>query len=230
MNLNPFHKSNQRKKQKREEVRAAYRQEVDDLIAKAEALEDPAEKVLALREVQGAIRGRISDVQAAIKGEVEDKKDNRTINGTTAVGGGFFIATLAHPLFLLAAFMCFTGMGVAFAGEFGLDDRNRKKLESEAAEYMTCMDDKYEEISEMMKKIVAENVQAISRSPSYKAIAEDPNLSAIFAKAAAECVVEQANAVADLKKQVAQNPAAKGNDHPKPGYGRLTDALNPPKP
>ncbi len=230
MNLNPFKKMNEKNKaeeQRRAEARVAEEERVEELVKKAAALEDPAEKVIRLRALRGMLGGMVREQRDAIATEAHEKGEKA---GTLAmmpfsVAGAIAFAAITGPLAV-------AGMGALLGGVFigeAVDKRRAKtvkrQLEVSTAGHIQYLSDKFVAVGNMMDATVAEHVLEISKSPLQGEIMKDMRLAKVFADAAAKRLVATEEEVAALKE--AQKKAAARPDIEK-DYKKLADVMKPP--
>ncbi len=229
MNLNPFKKRNtEAEQQKRAEVWLAQEARVQSFIDKADALKDPAEKIIELRAVRAALGVVIRRQQDAIREEANQKGEKAGM-----------VAMLPLGVAGMAAFTIITGplavaglgalMGSVILGQTVKEKREgsvRRKLELSAADHLRNLRDKAASVSGMMEKAVTEHVQEIAKSPLHAEVMKDVHLAMIFAEAAAKQLVVQEEEVEALKK--AQEKAkAEARPDIKKDYKKLADVMKP---
>ncbi len=229
MNFNPFKKSNQAKEQKRAAVWAADEQAIDEAFKRAEAVADPAEKVLALRQIRDAIDNMLLNERTAIANEARKKSRNAAMGTMLPLfaGGLATAAIVSGPLGWL-------GVGAMFGGQIGGDIvkyvRNKnvtKKLELTAADHLQYLRNKKDAVAGILETTVTEHVPEISKSPLQGQIMLDASLSKTFADAAAKHVVAQEQEVAKLK-EAQERAKAEARPDFKKDYQKLADVMKPP--
>ncbi len=229
MNFNPFKKGNEAKEQKRAADWIAQKEKVETLMSAADAIKDPAEKVVALRRISVILGMMLADEKTGIARETVKKGLNATMATELPLAGGGLAAAL-----LLTGPLGWAGVGAVWGGiiaapivKLQREKYVRRKLESAAAGHLEYLSGKKTEIEAGTEQLVAEHVSEISKSPLHGEIMQDAGLAKVFADAAAKHVVAQEQEVAALKEaqKKAKEEAA---PHFKKDYKKLADVMKPP--
>ncbi len=214
------------KKQARLEARTQKEKEFEGEIAAAAKLDDPAQKVLKLAEIEKDMAEHLSAVHSAITVSA----DNRALldaatSGIGLIFTGALVAALGAPHvgigIVLAAFpVQIGGMMATIMGS----NRLSKALQAEAKDHLEKMDGLKKQTAQMKETLINEQTAEIAQSPFYERMLALPGLSEKFA-AAAEKLAEKLEgddaAVEDTAEQekppAPEPPPVKGRHHPKGG-------------
>jgi hypothetical protein len=196
----------------------------DESIQSASAIKDPAERILALRNVGQQIVDQIDSEDIAINKTVaKTEKKARAFGVFPAAAGGFAVASLvAGPLGWAGVGIVYAGiaLGEIFASKSG--KAVKKKLQENAKDYIQNLNEKADLVGVIISRTVEDNVQQISKSPLYPEVIDIPGLPEVFASVAAKHITEEkekaAKAAADAEKKKA---AATPRKKQAPNYNEL---------
>jgi hypothetical protein len=196
-------------KQSRNAARAQNEAQLTAALEKAEITQDPAEKILKLRDVKQAAITTVSNEDIAAQTAGEKSFSNAflgTSGATTATLVGGTVATLATGgVGMLAALpVMMAGSGISIKRHYSVE----KKFNEEAASYKERMTSIAERAAALIDEAaVPENVKAIFDSPKYAEIRETlPDVCVKLADAAREQFsAEKAAAEEEARKNAEQN-------------------------
>ncbi|MBU6474644.1 MAG: hypothetical protein KGL10_08390 [Alphaproteobacteria bacterium] len=235
MNLNPFKKKGDAEKKKREADWAVDEQRVEALVKAAEAVTDPAEKIIALRQIGDALNDMIRAEQRAISKEAAKKGSRAGSFVSSPIEGAGLAALVA-----LHGPIAWAGLAIFFGGDIAGDivkHARRKsvseRLAQDAKSHILYLAGKGVAVRLLMEETVAAHVPEISKSPLHGEIMKDISLARVFADAAAKHVVAQEEEAAALKKAqeaaAAAEETAGRTDTKKKEYKKLVDVLKTPE-
>lgn len=172
----------------REQAHTQLEQGFEDAIQKANQITDPAEKVLALREVKSQISSHLQKIKLAETKAVYSE-GNKTIAASLASGAGAGAATgvFGGPIGLAVCVPA--GMVVAVAGLVASNKHEksvRKKLEALSASHKDRLREQANRAYGMADTVIENNVEEISQSPLFQQVKALPGCTEKFANAAAK--------------------------------------------
>ncbi len=229
MNFNPFKKRNEAEKKKREADRAAEESAVEAMIATADSIDEPAEKIIALRRVRAELGNMIWQQHADIEKTAHEKglRAGMAAMAPMAAGGAAAMALITGPLGVLGLVTMYGGLIAGAGVEKKRAKGVRANLEKDAAGHIQYLGDRIGTVTAMMETTVAEHVQEIAKSPRNAEVMQDITLAKVFAEAAAKQLVAKDEEVTALKEAQAKAAAEAGPDFKK-GYQKLADVMKPP--
>jgi hypothetical protein len=204
----PFKKRKEAKQQHAKAIvddRIKIEKNFDAAIMKATQLEDPAEKVIALTEIDKNIDAAIESEKASIAEGVKKAADNSEGAGFATMLTGYsgvvvytavVGAAIAAPVILIAIPVTLAGLVGNKLIAFKHADTVEKKLQAASATHIENLRGQKELVSTMADVVVENNVEAICKSPKHDQILALPGISDKFAAAAVKRVasIEEAPA------------------------------------
>ncbi len=211
------------KKQARIEARAQKEEEFASAIAAVARLDDPAQKVLKLADIEKDMEEHLAAVHSAIN----VSPDNRALldsaqSGIGMIFAGAIVAALGAPHvgigIVIAAFP--VQIGSMMATILG-SNRMSKMLQAEAKGHLEKMDGLTKQAAQMKETLVNERAEDIVQSPFFEQVRALPGLSEAFADAV-EKLAEKPEGDDETPEetdgqQPPPPPPPKGRDHHRGG-------------
>lgn len=185
---------------------------IDDEFTRIEALEDAAEKIVKLQELQDLL----SEGQNDVDGELETFKGRKTTKKARKVAAGAGIgvtAAYAVPTLILAPAMItmaplFLLVGAAYGGMLATDAKLKKELLEKQAAFKNKIEDRRQRAEDLMlttaknadPKVVAASPYFAEAYTSYRPLSER------FAAAVTPAAAEETAAPAAVKNATPQTP------------------------
>ncbi len=216
---------------------AEERVRIEAAIVKAEALDDPAEKILRLGRIESDICGVIYNRQENIERRAGRKGENAdlAVSLSSDVGGLIALSVATHGLFLAALPIVLTGNYLGGVVSRKRSAGVRKMLSAHAADHLQYLAAQKQNLALRKEEIVRACVDEISRSPLFDEAIGRQGLAAVFADAAARQRALKEEEIAALKDaQARQEQKAEAQKNRAAGYERLIGVFDPqggkPKP
>ncbi|MBU6475712.1 MAG: hypothetical protein KGQ70_07075, partial [Alphaproteobacteria bacterium] len=170
-------KRNAARKQQRLEQRAQAENRAIADIAAAQAIADPAARLLKLAEIENHIATHVAAVAAAAGAY----RGHAVVAGGALAAGGVLavivaLPHLAMPAMILMGSSAFSLEIGGMAGQGAHDDRRVKAQMAEVADHLKKMAAFTQQVAEMKETLVRDQAEGISRSPFYERVLNLPGL------------------------------------------------------
>jgi hypothetical protein len=207
------------------DTHAREEKQFESAIQKADQMTDPAEKVLALRDIAKQVRAQIRREDNAIDKKMDGKLDKSGLAslGSGAAAGaavGIFGGPIGPPVgAVVGAAVAITGViiGATHAGNAA------KKLKALSASHKKHLEGQINRAYALADETVENNVEAISQSPLFEQVKDLPGMAPKFAKLAGKHILD---AKAAAEAGAAEKPSLLKKRR-NPGFRDITDGSGP---